>query len=216
MNRLMGKLLSRLDDATPRGTGAKAGVELLSAFYFSTNEQGRDDGDWGNNSLPSNSSLASKLAKYLLPVGIGGVPGHGGISVEILTPRYHLNRHAVVSLPLRGMFGTRFGAASENEYHALLGLTPRWERKQWMGMSSAGFEIGYWDDISHSINARAADHVSYGVTAAVLAKKLRFSLSTLPVFLRPLSRHDYLLTVGVNDVNGIVYWISRLAMAGKP
>ena len=43
---------------------------------------------------------------------------------------------------------------------------------------------------------------------------MRVTLATLPPFARPASNHtNYWLTVGANDVGGLVYWIARLAGA---
>jgi hypothetical protein len=211
MNRLLGRMLSRLDETTPSGVSSKKGVVLMSAFYFSTNDRARVDLEMGDNSIPPHAGFWGDFMRAF-PTTIGGFPGHGGVSADLFTPRYHINRSLVVSTPFRGVFGSSLGVRERHDAHLLLGITPRLEMKGGTLFSSYGLELGYWDASAnrHLQPAVGLSHMNVGITGSLLAKKIRIGVATTPPFLRALGRGNPFVTVGLNDANGLLYWVGRL------
>ena len=72
------------------------------------------------------------------------------------------------------------GIRERHDAHVVLGITPR------------------------------ISHANVGLTASLLAKKLRIGVATTPKFLRTRGRGNPFVTVGLNDFNGLIYWPARL------
>jgi hypothetical protein len=76
-----------------------------------------------------------------LPTDIGGVPGHGGVSADLFTPRYHVDRTLVVSTPVRGVFGSSLGRRTARRERAARHHAPsRGEGRR--ALSSYELEVG--------------------------------------------------------------------------
>ena len=213
MSRLLGQMFSRLDETTPRGVGSKSGVVLLSMIYHSTDDKSRVDWEWSDNSFPPNTGTFGEFWRRWFPSAIGGNPGHGGVQMELLTPRWHVNRSFALNFPVRTFVASQFGFVDRHDAHFLLGLTPRLEAKGCRFLSSCGVEVGYWDaPLMHDKqDSWALNHLNVGLSGTFLAKKVRIGLSTVPPFLRKFAAGRPIWTLELNDLSGLTYWFKRLS-----
>jgi hypothetical protein len=74
-----------------------------------------------------------------------------------------------------------------------------------------GLDAAYWFDTNHSLfHQPGVNRAAYGVTATILASKLRFAVTRVPDGYRTQGARPLLWTAGIGDVNGMIYWLWRL------
>jgi predicted acylesterase/phospholipase RssA len=230
LNRISELALHRLDETTPAGGHTKPLLILASATYYSTNEATRSGWDFGSTSLPSSLYAAAcdsldygnpalrhlrrcaqgALRFYPSSVGIPLFPSSAQYAEWTMRYNWPGTFAAGVVTRLMTSNGRRLtGEASPRMIEA-----PGFRLERKMGnllVPTVGLDAAYWFDTNHSLfHQPGVNRAAYGVTATILASKLRFAVTRVPDGYRTQGARPLLWTAGIGDVNGMIYWLWRL------
>ena len=230
LNRIAELALHRLDETTPAGGGTKPLLILASATYYSTNEAARSGWDFGSTSLPPSLYAAAcdslelrsptlrhlrrcaqtALRFYPSSVGIPLFPSSSQYAEW--TMRYNWPGTYAAGFVTRLMTSNGRRLTGESSPRMIEAPGLRFERK--LGnllVPTVGIDLDYWLDSNHSlVHQPGVDRTAYGLTATILASKLRFAVTRIPDGYRHKGSQTFLWTAGLGDVNGMVYWLWRL------
>jgi hypothetical protein len=130
--------------------------------------------------------------------------------------RSHINANFALGATVRTVWESGFIRSSPIARGRHLVPSVRGEWKPGGGVapwvSTVGLDVSYWtdwyiDQLSGNHNEKAA---SIGVTSALLMEKLRVSWQTRPgKYTVSTTKKPWFVTVGLGDVSGSLYWISR-------
>jgi hypothetical protein len=225
LHKLFRHLLKRLDFTTPHGPGgnlaAVATVHALGFTYFSSDAAYRRGFDMGQTSLPVRGSKAAMLGWALFPSSANVVLGAGGLSLTWEVRHHTAPPHMTLVLPVRVTFARlhmvdevhapnshAFGSAGLS-----VGMIP------WKAMRMPGFVTSIRADLGsvwfplggEAPRPRFEERLSYGATFLLFNSKLRASLMRRPRMFDDYPQRHWLGELGLNDLNGLSYWIYHLA-----
>jgi len=220
LNRLTGKVLERLLDATPKSSALKIPLTVASATYFATNERARTGVDQGSVSIPPSLGTLNRTLLWLVPSSIGGYAGIPGWYYE-WAARWHVSPGYAIGATTRFISASGLaGPASPRGRHTVPSL--RIERKFGgagsLLASTLGVDFSYWADWRYNwrhggfrpttLEEKA---LSAAVTSSLFAQKLRLSFGYRPTkyVTRTRSKSRVLFSIGVGDVTGLSYWLYR-------
>lgn len=220
LNRLTGKVLERLLDATPQKSALKVPLTVASAAYFATNERARTGADQGSVSLPPSLGPGNRKLMWLIPSSIGGYAGIPGWYYE-WAGRWHLSPEMAIGATTRLIWASGLGGpASPHGRHTVPSI--RVEHKFGgagaLWASTFGFDFAYWADWRHNLNNGGfrpttfeKKAVSVAATSALFAQKIRVMLGYRPTkyVTRTKSKSRVLFSIGAGDVTGTLYWLYR-------
>jgi predicted acylesterase/phospholipase RssA len=208
LNNLVGEALERIWSATPRGSGLKKPLTMITAAYYSTNERARSRFDAGSVSLPT-MTRRQTIGLSIIPSSVGGFMGMRGWYVE-WAGRFHVNEDWAPGVAGRVVWSSRVRTPPPQNYgnHFVPGF--RLDRK--MGLpyspwvSTLGLDVAYWADGFSTWDG--AGRLSPGFTAALFAQRVRVLLGLRP---RPTKRTQFFWSIGAGDVPGFIYWLAQFA-----
>ena len=130
--------------------------------------------------------------------------------------RSHINANFTIGATARTVWESGFLRSSPIARGRHLVPSIRGEWKPGGGVapwvSTVGVDASYWTDwyIDHLSGNHNEKAGSIGVTSALLMEKLRISWQTKPgKYTVRTTRRPWFVTVGLGDVSGSLYWISR-------
>lgn len=233
------QVLARLVETTPRGgVGAKA-TDVMSLFYYSTNDRDRRGTDMGSISLPSYLPWSWRPV-WLLPSSITYTRKAGSVDLGWEVRQHLRTLPFAIAAPLRldfshvGEYGgqgnpTRVIAGGRLDLkNCFPGCFPDWLPLRDMLPSALVSRIGYeWDfwwryTSTHPWTPSGEwpyTGLSHGVDVLLLGGKIEISVMTVPHWLRgqglvssKIAGTPVFVRLGAADVNGMLYWLSRMML----
>ena len=215
LNHLVTEILYRVTTTTPDSSGLQVPLTMASAMYYSTNERARRGWDRGSVSLPIGLRWRQQILFTALPSSVGAYISVRGWYAEWAL-RSHINANFTVGGTVRTVWESGFIRSSPIARGRHLVPSVRAEWKPGGGVapwiSTLGVDGSYWTDwyIDQFLGDRNHKAWSIGVTSALLMEKLRISWQTRPGKYRvTTTKKPWFVTVGLGDVSGSLYWISR-------
>lgn len=215
LNHLATEILYRVTTTTPDSSGLQVPLTMASAMYYSTNERARLGFDRGSVSLPIGLNLPQRVFFTLLPSSVGAYVSIRGWYAEWAV-RSHINADLALGATVRTVWESGFIRSSPIARGRHLVPSVRGEWKPGGGVapwvSTVGLDVSYWTDwyVDQLFGNRNEKAASIGVTSALLMEKLRVSWQTRPgKYTVSTTKRPWFVTVGLGDVSGSLYWISR-------
>jgi predicted acylesterase/phospholipase RssA len=187
-----------------------AGVATLSEFVFQSGigYRYRRGYDFNTSSIPRGSGR--QLFAAIIPNYVSFNLESSGFELGY-RPRLHLSNHWAVGLTSVPLHVIRDAGSSLDTYRWVVGPTLHWKRASTLlsGVETGVELFGRW---RRSPFGDEADRVwAIPLTAYLLADKFRVGLRFLPG--NDSQVHDgskFAVSLGVSDVNGLVYWMFRI------
>ncbi|MGH7676985.1 MAG: patatin-like phospholipase family protein [Gemmatimonadaceae bacterium] len=222
MHDMTADLLARLEDVTPRGAASRRAASALLIMQGTVGDKHRRGWDLGPSSLPRNLRSGSRVFLSLLPSSVGLTPATAGYGVHGWELRYNVGTsRTAISLPVsyrpRSSIGRYRG---QNRDLVVAGL--RLEDKAVFGRIRSGVQVNSWYRTRPWFDERRSGYS--GATVGLFASlygKINITWEGAPQDLdfyqdrawRPFGMSNpTVLTIGLGDFNGLLYWGDQLAL----
>jgi hypothetical protein len=216
LSKFVGQLLWRLEGVTPPKSGSRMGASALLFIHSSFVDRHRRGFSVGPTSVPRSVGWRRRHLLNLLPSSVMLTPNIAGWPELTWEGRYHLGetRYAL-AVPIHARVQSEIGKRGPGSRDVSM-IVPgfRLEDKEFVKGTRLGVEIDAWFT-DHGV-LREYLGLTYGLYTSILSK-IDVSLTTVPAeltYFREKARirlfgEPLILTAGLGDVSGIVYWSGR-------